>query len=143
MAGAASSAEAAFGSSIKADTASIDAAAQSVANEAGMALSATISRALGGRASFANIIEPTVAVSVDAGSSDEAAAVADLQSMESRRSAAEGSFVAGVKAELRELAKTIIAAYDREIRAHKSFLGAPRKANIRIVTDPSYPSVTN
>ena len=114
--------------------------------EATAALGATISRALAGRASFANIEDPVLAVQMAPGSNDQTAGVSAERILAAKRDASLGALVQTGSAELRELAKVVISAYDREIRSHRgSFLKArySRELNVRVQADPNYTSVAS
>ena len=122
----------------------IDTAQAQVVAEASTALSSAIAKALGGRASFANIEEPTLLAKLVPSVSDESAGVAAVESVESKREAGFNALVASGVSEMRELAKVIIATFEQEIRSHKkgSFLRYARELNVRVKTDPSFSTVS-
>jgi hypothetical protein len=132
------SADAAVSSAVHALESSFNA----VLAEATTTLGATISRALSGRVSFANVEDPVLAVRTAASTSDEGAGVAAQRALASKREASLAALVSTGKAELRELAKVVISAYDREIRSHRgSFLRYSRELNIRVQNDPNFKSI--
>ena len=118
------------------DFAQLDAAYTAVLSKASVSLGSTIASAMG-RASFAtNIVEPTIAVKVVGGSSDDAAATAGVSAVESKRAAGESALVAGAKAEMEELARVVISEFNKQIRAHRgSFLRFSRGINVRLVSE--------
>eukprot|EP00391_Amoebophrya_sp_Ameob2_P013282 CAMPEP_0178991368 /NCGR_PEP_ID=MMETSP0795-20121207/5483_1 /TAXON_ID=88552 /ORGANISM="Amoebophrya sp., Strain Ameob2" /LENGTH=220 /DNA_ID=CAMNT_0020683057 /DNA_START=383 /DNA_END=1045 /DNA_ORIENTATION=- len=138
------SAEAARAGSVKADVAAIESAYKATLSQASVALGNTIARALG-RASFANIAEPTISVKIEGGHSDEGAGVAGVKAIEGKRGAAESALVASARKEFDEVAKVVIAEFDRQVRAHGkgSFLRFSRQINVRVGSDPSYATVSS
>ena len=136
------SAEAARLAAEAGDLKAIDDAYKASLAEASVALGNTISKALG-RASFANIAEPTISVKLAKSSSDEAAGIAAVKGLEAKRATAESSLVTGAKKEFDELAKVVIAEFDKQVRGYKgtSFLRYSREMNVRVVSDSSYATV--
>ena len=140
ISGADSAADAAVSNAIGA----LEGAYNTVLSEATVALGATISRARSGRVSFANIEDPVLAVKMAPSTSDQAAGVAAAHALGSKREASLSALVSTGKAELRELAKVVISAYDSNIRSHRgSFLRYSRELNVRVQSDPSFKSISH
>ena len=142
VSGAISQADAKVEADAKAAMGAIDAAGSQILAEASASLTSAISRALGGRASFANPVEPTLLVKVVPSSSDDGAGVSAVAQVEGKR----GSFsalVSQAKAEMGELAKVIVSTFESEIRSHKhsSFLQRGRELNVRVVKDSGFSSI--
>merc|ERR1712224_1045320 len=73
---------------------------------------------------------PTIAVRVVSGTSDEAAGGKAVGSLAGKQNLA--AVVAAGKAELDDVAKTVISEFDRQLRAHGSFLKYSREVNVRV-----------
>ena len=144
VSGAIASAEQADSSGLAADIGALDSIYAEVFSKASARLGATISKALGGRASFANIVEPTIKVSVVSGNSDDSAGVGAVRNLESKRNAAQHALVSAARAELEELANVVIAEFDKQLRNRRSsFLGYSRGVNVRLVPNTGAPSISN
>ena len=120
----------------------LDAAYKATLADASVALGATISKGLSGRSSFANIVDPTIAVRVVSAPSDDDAGAAAVATLEYKRSASESALVAAAKQEFRALATTVIGEYAKQIKSRKtSFLGQSRMINVKLTTDPSFQTI--
>ena len=143
VSGAIANNDASADAAVSAAVSALESSFNAVLAEATTTLGATISRALSGRVSFANVEDPVLAVRTAASTSDEGAGVAAQRALASKREASLAALVSTGKSELRELAKVVISAYDREIRSHRgSFLRSySRELNIRVQNDPNFKSI--
>ncbi|CAD7965985.1 unnamed protein product [Amoebophrya sp. A25] len=136
------SAESARKSAEAAASTEIEAAFKQTLSEATVALGNTIAKALG-HTSFANIASPTISVKMAKTTSDEGAGAAAVTSLEGKRAGAEAALVASAKKEFQEVAKVVIAEFDKQLHKYKgsSFVRFSREINVRLVSDPSYATI--
>ena len=138
-----SASEKASAGNFAADMAQLEQAYSSTLSKASVTLGSTISKALAGRSSFANIVEPVIAVRVIDAPSDEMSGVAGMKALDSKMAGAESALVSAARAEMEELAKIVIGEYEKQIRAsRRSFLRFSREINVRLSADANMPSVS-
>lgn len=107
-----------------------------------------------GRASFLrlNPVEPSIEFNMVPSHADTSAAAAALDSMESKRAAAEEAMLNGAISELSEFAKVVVSEISRNAKSRGSFLksraipstaeGYHRQLNVRLVPSDSFASVS-